>query len=157
MSLNPQIVKAEMKASFKAVFSVAIYRINSYSASHDNWCTGTLWNRVMTAQCEGMGEVGSARYEPALLPPCPSIRVLSYSNCQRSTQSHQQSKGLEHTYEVSSHICLDLLSDIGIQTWASRWVVRSVSHQVEYWITWSNEEQNEVYEWCWSTTESCME
>ena len=36
----------------------------------------------MTAQCKGMGEVGSARYEPALLPPCPSIRVLSYSNCQ---------------------------------------------------------------------------
>ena len=30
----------------------------------------------------GDGEVGSARYEPALLPPCPSIRVLSYSNCQ---------------------------------------------------------------------------
>ena len=55
---------------------------NSYSASHDNWCTGTLWNRIITAQCEGMGEVGSARYEPALLPPCPSIRVLSYSNCQ---------------------------------------------------------------------------
>ena len=39
-----------------------------------------------------MGEVGSARYEPALLPPCPSIRALCYSNCQRSTQSHQQSK-----------------------------------------------------------------
>ena len=51
------------------------------------------WNRVITAQCEGMGEVGSARYEPALLPPCPSIRALCYSNCQRSTQSHQQSKG----------------------------------------------------------------
>ena len=67
--------------------------INSYSASHDNWCTATLWNRIMTAQCEGMGEVGSARYEPALLPPCPSIRALCYSNCQRSTQSHQQSKG----------------------------------------------------------------
>ena len=61
--------------------------VNSYSASHDNWCTGTLWNRIMTAQCEGMGEVGSARYEPALLPPCPSIRVLRYSNCQRSTHS----------------------------------------------------------------------
>ena len=56
--------------------------INSYSASHDNWCTATLWNRIMTAQCEGMGEVGSARYEPALLPPCPSIRVLCYRNCQ---------------------------------------------------------------------------
>ena len=40
-----------------------------------------------------MGEVGSARYEPALLHPCPSIRALCYSNCQRSTQSHQQSKG----------------------------------------------------------------
>ena len=48
-----------------------------YSASHDNWCTATLWNRIMTAQCEGMGEVGSARYEPALLPSCPSIRVLT--------------------------------------------------------------------------------
>ena len=32
-----------------------------------------------------MGDVGSARYEPALLPPCPTIRVLSNSNCQRST------------------------------------------------------------------------
>ena len=41
----------------------------------------------MTVQCEGMGEVGSARYEPALLPPCPSIRALSYSNCQRPTHS----------------------------------------------------------------------
>ena len=69
------------------------YGFNSYSANHDNWCTGTLWNRIITAQCEGMGEVGSARYEPALLPPCPSIRVLCYSNCQRSTHSHQQFKG----------------------------------------------------------------
>ena len=42
----------------------------------------------MTAQCEGMGEVGSARNEPALLPPCPSIRVLSYSNYQE-IHSHQ--------------------------------------------------------------------
>ena len=32
------------------------------------------------AQWEGMGNVGSARYEPALLPPCPTIRVLSDSN-----------------------------------------------------------------------------
>ena len=60
---------------------------NSWSASRDNWCTGTLWNMIITTQCEGMGEVGSARYEPALLPPCPSIRVLSYSNCQRSSHS----------------------------------------------------------------------
>ena len=41
--------------------------INSYSASHNNWCTAILLNRIITAQCEGMGEVGSARYEPALL------------------------------------------------------------------------------------------
>ena len=33
-----------------------------------------------------MGDVGSARYEPPLLPPCPTIRVLSYSNCQKITQ-----------------------------------------------------------------------
>ena len=32
------------------------------------------------AQWEGMGDIGSVRYEPALLPPCPAIRVLSYSN-----------------------------------------------------------------------------
>ena len=61
---------------------VQMSTFNSYSASRDSWCTATLWNRIMTAQCEGMGEVGSVRYEPALLPPCPSIRVLSYSNCQ---------------------------------------------------------------------------
>ena len=66
-----------------------ILEINSYSASHDNWCTGTLWNRIMTAQCEGKGEVGLARYEPVLLPPCPSIRVLSYINCQE-IHSRQQ-------------------------------------------------------------------
>ena len=42
----------------------------------------TLKVLVMTidAQWDGMGDVGSARYEPALLPPCPTIRVLSYSN-----------------------------------------------------------------------------
>ena len=35
---------------------------------------------TIDAQWEGMGNVGSARYELALLPPCPTIRVLSYSN-----------------------------------------------------------------------------
>ena len=46
------------------------------------FCTLTLKVLVVTidAQWEGMGDVGSARYEPALLPPCPTIRVLSYSN-----------------------------------------------------------------------------
>ena len=35
---------------------------------------------AIDAQWEGMGDVGSARYEPALLPPCPTIGVLSCSN-----------------------------------------------------------------------------
>ena len=35
---------------------------------------------TIDAQWEGMGDVGSARYEPALLPPCPTIMVLRYSN-----------------------------------------------------------------------------
>ena len=35
---------------------------------------------TIDAQWEWMGDVGSVRYEPALLPPCPTIRVLSYSN-----------------------------------------------------------------------------
>ena len=80
---------------------VTVSTINSYSASHDNWCTGTLWNRVITAQCEGMGEVGLARHEPALLPPCPSIRALCYSNCQRSTQiaSHLLLKAMRTFWE----------------------------------------------------------
>ena len=35
---------------------------------------------TIDAQWEEMGDVGAARYEPALLPPCPTIRVLSCSN-----------------------------------------------------------------------------
>ena len=30
---------------------------------------------TIDAVWEGMGDVGSARYEPALLPPCPTIGV----------------------------------------------------------------------------------
>ena len=37
-------------------------------------------NRIITALWEGMGDVGLARYEPALLPPCLTTRALSYSN-----------------------------------------------------------------------------
>ena len=42
--------------------------------------TLTVLVATINAQWEGMGDVGSARYEPALLPPCPTIKVLSYSN-----------------------------------------------------------------------------
>ena len=42
--------------------------------------TLTVLVTTTDAQWEGMGDVGSATYEPALLPPCTTIRVLSYSN-----------------------------------------------------------------------------
>ena len=41
--------------------------------------TLTVLVTTIDAQWEGMGDVGSARYEPALLPPCLTIRVLIYS------------------------------------------------------------------------------
>ena len=54
-----------------------------------------------------MRDVGLARYEPALLPPCPTIRVLSYSNCQRSTRSISERifKNLAHQ-RLRFHCCL---------------------------------------------------
>ena len=42
-----------------------------------------------------MGDVGSARYEPALLPPCPTIRGLSYSNCQEIHPLHFRNLALQ--------------------------------------------------------------
>ena len=48
---------------------------------------GLFLNRIIKAQWEWMEDEGSARYEPALLPPCVTIKVLSYSNCQGSTHS----------------------------------------------------------------------
>ena len=52
--------------------------------SEASWAALSLTLKVLVvtidAQWEGMGDVGLARYEPALLPPCPTIRVLSYSN-----------------------------------------------------------------------------
>ena len=59
-----------------------------HSKMIDSWLTReccrlltlTVLVATIDAQWEGMGDVGSARYEPALLPPCPTIRVLSYSN-----------------------------------------------------------------------------
>ena len=51
--------------------------------THVNSCerlTLTVVGATIDAQWEGMGDVGSARYEQALLPPCPTLRVLGYSN-----------------------------------------------------------------------------
>ena len=55
------------------------------SVNYIIWCifvflTLTVLVATNDAQWEGMGDVGSARYELALLPPCLTTRVLSYSN-----------------------------------------------------------------------------
>ena len=57
-------------------YNVHIFML-TMTANHD-------WNTFKqdTAQWEGMGDVGSARYKPALLPPRPTIRVSNYSNYQ---------------------------------------------------------------------------
>ena len=81
----------------------------------------------MTAQCEGMGEVGSARYEPALLPPCPSIRVLSYSNCQRSSHSSRgpgsvsvnRSRSLNH--RIQRALIIITIDDTHLQRGKTNW------------------------------------
>ena len=76
---------------FYNIFTTYLLICPTYSLGGNKcWWTATLWQQcsnstltlkvlVMTidAQWEGMGDVGSARYEPALLPPCPTIRVLS--------------------------------------------------------------------------------
>ena len=42
--------------------------------------TLTVLVTTIDAQWEGIGDVGSVRYELALLPPCLTIRVLSHSS-----------------------------------------------------------------------------
>ena len=52
--------------------------------NHRTNCLKVLTLKVLVAtidaQWEGMGDVGLVRYEPALLPPRPTVRVISYSN-----------------------------------------------------------------------------
>ena len=65
------------------MYSASVCELSEHTKTcecNDTWCRCTILNTQET-QCEGMGEVGQARYEPALLPPCPSIRVSCYSNC----------------------------------------------------------------------------
>ena len=58
----------------------SLYEHNCYNVQSFITLTLTVLVATIDAQWEGMGDVGSARYKPALLPPCPTIRVLSYSN-----------------------------------------------------------------------------
>ena len=55
-------------------------QLNGSPEARCRYAALTVLVTTIDAQWEGMGDVGSARYEPALLPPCPTIRVLSYSN-----------------------------------------------------------------------------
>ena len=56
------------------------YSFRGNSTKYAGLLTLKVLVTTIDAQWEGMGDVGSARYEPALLLPCPTIRVLSYSN-----------------------------------------------------------------------------
>ena len=48
-------------------------------SNNDSNLTLTVLVVKIDAQWEGIGDVGLARYKPARLPPCPTLRVLSYS------------------------------------------------------------------------------
>ena len=60
------------------------HRLNTHNLCHMIIIQIKLTLKVLVTaideQSEGMGDVGSARYEPALLPLCRTIRVLSYRN-----------------------------------------------------------------------------
>ena len=72
--------------SFKINLSESIYiQTVSYGflVTHQNTLqllTLKVLFTTIDAQWEGMRDEGSARYEPTLLPPCQTIRILSYSN-----------------------------------------------------------------------------
>ena len=68
--------------AFSLLHYIFYFDTNTVAWQGDNTCKGTITLKVLVvtidAQWEGMGDVGSARYEPALLPPCPTIRALNY-------------------------------------------------------------------------------
>ena len=75
---NDQIFQSEWHNN--GLFSLVSYNLLSVSSSNLYVLTLKVLVTTIDAQWEGMGDVGSARYESALLPPCPTIRVLSCSN-----------------------------------------------------------------------------
>ena len=76
------IITVLSNADVFLLFEVQKFCTDYHTLGHDKVSMLTLKVLVRTidAQWEGMGDVGSARYKPALLPPSPTIRVLSYSN-----------------------------------------------------------------------------
>ena len=75
--LYPLIVSQDSSAFLKMDMKILICVADNLAEA---LLTLTVLITTTDAQWEGMGDVGSARYEPTLLPPCPTIRVLSYSN-----------------------------------------------------------------------------
>ena len=65
-----------MFKSFQRILCGIVLQTNT-TCEH---CTPNYFPMYTMHSGGGMGDVGSARYEPALLPPCPTIRVLSYIN-----------------------------------------------------------------------------
>ena len=67
---DSRCVKTKMQSYNKRVyFYIVKYLMKiALEGRHNNKCTGTLLNRTITAQWEGMGDVGSARYDPHYFP-----------------------------------------------------------------------------------------
>ena len=63
-----------------SVISTQIFKRLKFHFRLDHFTQITLTVLVATIDAI-VGDVGSVRYELALLPPCLSIRVLSYSKC----------------------------------------------------------------------------
>ena len=70
--LEVENVKEENKPQCHSCMSGALA---NYDLLAHIMLTLTVIVATIDAQWEGMGDVGPARYEPALLPPCPTIRV----------------------------------------------------------------------------------
>ena len=83
---------------------------------------------TIDAQWEGMGNVGSARYEPALLPPCPTIRVLSYSNISR--WGRLKVAICNHQVYCPFCLCPDMMPDLVIDAECSNWDQLSLNNTI---------------------------
>ena len=58
------------------IFIIAVGHVYSWNPYITVFLTLTVLVATIDAQWEGMGDVGSARYEPTLLPPSLTIRVF---------------------------------------------------------------------------------
>ena len=78
MCYNAVLVSYIVTLHIHSGCKMSMWRQNM-ETDHQN-LTLTVLVVTIDARWEGIGDVGSVRYEPALLPPCPTIRVLSCSN-----------------------------------------------------------------------------